>query len=56
MFSILQNSLNVPDLNFVPASQIIFLCSPNSANVILATCTRSPADRPTTFLTAGNLL
>ena len=49
MFNFLQNSLNVSDVKCVPASEIIFLGSPNSANIILAGCTRTSANRPAIF-------
>ena len=44
MFSFLQNSMQVSDEKFVPASETILLSSPSSGNVILTACTRSCAD------------
>ena len=37
MVRFLQNSLNVPNVKFVLASETILLGSPNSVNVILTT-------------------
>ena len=56
MFKSLQNSLNISGVRFVPVLDTVFLGSPNSSKVILATCTRSSAERPTTFFTTGSLL
>ena len=49
MFNLQQNFLNISDVKFEHISDIIFLGSPNSSNVILATCTRWSADRPAIF-------
>ena len=50
VLSFQQNALNICDVRFIPASEIIFLGGPNSANVILAACTRPSVDRLATFL------
>ena len=54
MFIYLQNCLNTSDVKFVPASEINFLGSPNSANTILAASTRSSATCQFYF-TIGNM-
>ena len=45
MLICLQNCLNIFDLKVVPASEIIFIGNPYSANIILVMCTRSSAVR-----------
>ena len=45
MFICLQNFLNMSDVKFMPASEIIFLGSLNSVNTILATFSSSSAGR-----------
>ena len=56
MCSFLQNSLKVSEVKLVAASEIVFHGSSNLANVILAVCTRSFADRLATISTSENLL
>ena len=50
MFSFLQNSLKVSGVRFILVSEAFFLGSPNSANFILAACSRTFAARLATFL------
>ena len=46
----LQNCLDISDVKFVPASEIMFLGSLNSASAILAALTRSSAVGLSTIL------
>ena len=56
MISFLQNSLNFSETKFVPASDIIFLCSPFSTKIILEHVIRPSANTVSAHVTTGNLV